>query len=90
MPAATSPLVDQIPTAACGGGLGITTDERGATRPFGTACDIGAVESGASIPATTTTVPATTLAPSASPTSTTVAPDAVAATPVAATPTFTG
>ncbi len=90
LPAATSPLVDQIPTAACGAGLGITTDERGATRPFGAACDIGAVESGASIPATTTTVPATTVAPSASSTSTTVAPDAVAATPVAATPTFTG
>jgi predicted outer membrane repeat protein len=90
MPAATSPLVDQIPTAACGGGLGITTDERGAPRPFGAACDIGAVEAGAAIPASTTTVPATTLAPSASSTSTTAAPDAVAATPVAATPTFTG
>ena len=90
LPGATSPLVDQIPVASCGAGAGITTDERGATRPFGAGCDIGAVEAGASIPATTTTVPATTVAPSASSTSTTVAPTAVAATPVAASPTFTG
>ena len=89
LPGASSPLVDQIPTAACGAGLGITTDERGGLRPAGTACDIGAVEAGATLPTTTTTAPPTTVAASGSTTSTTVAP-AAAATPVAATPTFTG
>jgi hypothetical protein len=42
LPAATSPLLDQVPSDAC---LAlVTVDQRGVTRPQGTACDIGAVE----------------------------------------------
>jgi hypothetical protein len=40
LPLAGSPLLDVIPPAACGA----TVDQRGVTRPQGTACDIGAVE----------------------------------------------
>ena len=46
LPAATSPLLDRIPMAACqtGPAAGVTTDQRGVTRPQGIGCDIGAVE----------------------------------------------
>jgi len=46
LPAATSPLVDAIPAAACqdDGAAGITTDQRGLPRPGFVNCDIGAVE----------------------------------------------
>jgi len=42
----TSPVIDAIPVAACQTGVaaGITTDQRGVTRPQMTGCDIGAVE----------------------------------------------
>jgi hypothetical protein len=45
-PLATSPLVGAIPTDSCqaDGAAGITTDQRGVTRPQGLACDIGAVD----------------------------------------------
>jgi hypothetical protein len=47
-----SPLVASIPTDACqaDGAAGITTDQRGAPRPQGSACDIGAVETGETRP----------------------------------------
>ncbi len=77
LPASTSPLVDQIPKASCGAGSGITTDERGVTRPQGSACDIGAVELSVAGPTTTTTAPASSTA-------------SAAAAAVAATPQFTG
>lgn len=42
LPAATSPLLDHVPTAAC---LAlVSADQRGVTRPQGSGCDIGAVE----------------------------------------------
>jgi hypothetical protein len=46
LPGANSPLLDKILAAACqlDGAAGITTDQRGITRPQGTGCDIGAVE----------------------------------------------
>lgn len=51
LPATTSPLVNFIPIAACGGGdalVGalppVTTDQRGITRPQATGCEIGSVE----------------------------------------------
>jgi hypothetical protein len=39
-------LIDAIPTASCqaDGASGVTSDERGVTRPQGGGCDIGAVE----------------------------------------------
>ncbi|MFN8027362.1 MAG: choice-of-anchor Q domain-containing protein [Acidimicrobiia bacterium] len=42
----TSPLIDAIPAAACQTGIatGVTTDQRGVTRPQLVGCDIGAVE----------------------------------------------
>jgi hypothetical protein len=42
----TSPLIDAIPVAACQTGIaaGVTTDQRGVTRPQLVGCDIGAVE----------------------------------------------
>jgi len=45
-PAPGSPLLDAIPVASCqaDGAAGITTDQRGVTRPQGLGCDIGAVE----------------------------------------------
>jgi hypothetical protein len=49
-PLSGSPLAGVIPTGACqaDGAAGITTDQRGAPRPQGSACDIGAVETAAS------------------------------------------
>lgn len=51
LPAAASPLVNAIPTAACGGGdalaeAAITTDQRNLVRPdlVNQTCDIGSVE----------------------------------------------
>jgi len=46
LPQAASPLLDRIPVAACqaDGAAGVTTDERGVSRPQGAGCDIGAVE----------------------------------------------
>lgn len=46
LPAPDSPLVDAIPLEDCqtNGAAGITTDQRGETRPSGIGCDIGAVE----------------------------------------------
>ncbi len=55
LPDTGSPLIDTIPVAACqaDGAAGITTDQRGVTRPQAGGCDIGAVE----------VVPAITLQP---------------------------
>jgi uncharacterized repeat protein (TIGR01451 family) len=39
-----SPAIDAIPAAVNGCGTTITTDQRGASRPQGTGCDIGAFE----------------------------------------------
>jgi hypothetical protein len=39
-----SPLLDKVLVADCPHGMGIITDERGAARPGGTACEIGAYE----------------------------------------------
>ena len=46
LPAPTSPLLDRIPAANCqdAPAAGVTTDQRGITRPQGTGCDVGAVE----------------------------------------------
>ncbi len=44
MPQSTSPVIDAGDPSSC-----LTTDQRGAARPYGSACDIGAVEYGASI-----------------------------------------
>jgi hypothetical protein len=66
-PSAGSPLIDAIPSAACI--AGITTDQRGVTRPQGNACDIGAVEiAAAPVPTTTTTTTTTTPQPVTTPT----------------------
>jgi hypothetical protein len=42
LPQVGSPLLDAIPAAACA--PGVSTDQRGVTRPQGGSCDIGAVE----------------------------------------------
>jgi hypothetical protein len=50
-----SGLIDAIPVGACqaDGAAGVTTDQRGAPRPQGAGCDIGAVE----VPASVVVVP---------------------------------
>jgi CSLREA domain-containing protein len=40
-----SPAIDLVPPGTNACGTGITTDQRGATRPFGAGCDVGAYES---------------------------------------------
>jgi hypothetical protein len=52
LPQAGSPLINAIPTASCqaDGASGITTDQRGVTRPLGSGCDIGSVEQEGSPP----------------------------------------
>ena len=46
LPAATSPLLNFIPLASCqaDGAAGVTTDQRGISRPQGPGCEIGSVE----------------------------------------------
>jgi predicted outer membrane repeat protein len=46
LPQPGSPLIDAVPLASCqaDGAAGITTDQRGMTRPSGQGCDIGSVE----------------------------------------------
>jgi hypothetical protein len=46
LPNPGSPLIDAIPISSCqaDGAAGITTDQRGVTRPQAAGCDIGAVE----------------------------------------------
>lgn len=46
LPQAGSPLLDGVPSASCqaDGAAGVTTDQRGVSRPQGSGCDIGAVE----------------------------------------------
>jgi hypothetical protein len=44
VPLPGSPAVDAIPLEAGGCGISLTTDQRGAPRPTGAGCDIGAVE----------------------------------------------
>ena len=88
LPAAGSPLLDQVSTAACSptaGSSTVTGDQRGVSRPQGPACDIGAVEVEVSAPTTTTTSSTSTATP---PSGTASGPPA--ATPVPATPTYTG
>jgi hypothetical protein len=53
LPASTSPLIDAIATSACQTpplANGVTTDQRGVSRPQGAGCDIGAVEVQAVVP----------------------------------------
>ncbi|MET0921060.1 MAG: choice-of-anchor Q domain-containing protein, partial [Acidimicrobiia bacterium] len=66
LPSATSPLLDRIPSADCqdGNGTGITTDQRGITRPQGSGCDVGAVEVVVLVPVIPGT-PGTTTEPAA-------------------------
>lgn len=46
LPEAGSPLIDAIPIVACqgDGAIGVSTDQRGVSRPQQAGCDIGAVE----------------------------------------------
>ena len=45
-PAATSPLIDEVPVGTNGCGTSIKVDQRGVHRPQGSGCDIGAYETG--------------------------------------------
>jgi hypothetical protein len=68
LPAATSPLLDQVPSDACL--ARVTVDQRGVTRPQGSACDIGAVEVAVALPPTTpesTPPPTSSTGPTAAP-----------------------
>jgi hypothetical protein len=92
LPAATSPLLDAIPPAACqtGVGAGIVVDQRGIARPQGTGCDIGAVEVVVTVPPSTTTTStpgSSTTTPNGTPT---VPGQSPVATPVRVTPRFAG
>jgi len=77
LPGVTSPLLDRIPAANCqdGDATGVTTDQRGITRPQGTGCDVGSVEVAFVAPPVP---PVTTVTP--------VTP----ATPITIAPSFTG
>ncbi len=80
LPSATSPLLDRVPADAC---LAlVTVDQRGITRPQGTACDIGAVER--AVPPTPAPLPEPTPLP------TPAADGPIAAPAVVAEPRFTG
>jgi hypothetical protein len=65
LPQTTSVLVDAIPPASCqaDGAAGITTDERGITRPQGAGCEIGAVELEVVVPAPPAPAPAVVIQP---------------------------
>lgn len=80
MPDAASPLVDAIAAASCD----LAVDQRDATRPGATNCDIGAVERNGVLPTTTTTSTSTTstssTTTSTSTTSTTTAPTTTTST----------
>jgi hypothetical protein len=84
LPQDGSKLLDAVPTAACSSDGASTisplTDQRSESRPFGTGCDIGAVE--VQPPPTTTTTTAGG--------STTTTTSAGAAAPVQEVPAFTG
>jgi hypothetical protein len=88
-PTRTVALVDgssAVDVATCNGA--IPTDQRGAIRPVGTVCDIGAFELGAEVPpstTTTTTTESTTTTTEA--TTTTTAPTTTTAGPTPTTPT---
>ena len=49
LPPVGSAVIDKIPAAGGCNGAGVITDQRGIARPQGAACDIGAVETGATI-----------------------------------------
>lgn len=63
LPQPGSPLIDAIPVASCqaDGASGITTDQRGVSRPQGPGCDIGAVE--VEVPGPTSLAPPAAAAP---------------------------
>lgn len=88
LPDPASPLVDQIPGAACGAGQSnITDDERGVLRPQNTLCDIGAVEVAPQVTTTTTTSTTTTVVDTTVPTT---EPPSTAPVAVLVRPAFTG
>ena len=66
LPQAGSALLDAVPTASCqaDGAEGVTTDQRGITRPQGSGCDIGSVEVEASSIPLTPLTPVTPIAAS--------------------------
>jgi hypothetical protein len=65
LPQTGSPLIDAIPVASCqaDGASGVTTDERGVTRPQMLGCDIGAVEVQPAPPPTPAAPPAVLVQP---------------------------
>ena len=65
LPQTDSPLLDAVPPASCqaDGAAGITTDQRGVSRPQGAGCDIGAVEVEAAPAPPTTSPPPSSAAP---------------------------
>jgi hypothetical protein len=65
LPTTGSPLLDTVPLDVCETfvALGISTDQRGVTRPQGTACDVGAVEIERPSPPVTMTPPPLVLQP---------------------------
>jgi hypothetical protein len=82
LPADTSPLVGRVPPGVCTGT--VTADQRGVTRPQGSACTVGAVEVAA--PATPVNPPVN---PPVTPPETPTATAPTAAVPVVARPDFT-
>ena len=57
LPLTGSPLIDAIPVASCQVSVaaGVVTDQRGVTRPQGSGCDVGSVETQAVAPVPTPT-----------------------------------